>query len=213
MRECTNEEEADTIFIDFMEESGGKPVYIEIGYKERSQLKQTVEQKLDDFNKNQRSPMPIVLFEEAISYVCKIHRIIKLGKGHGMLVGEGGSGRHSLTRLAAFIAGYSLWQIEISRNYRVKEFRDDIKRWAEEAGYKGKSGVFLFSDNQIINEGFIEDINNILTVGEVPNLFSQKDDYPQIKEKMRKEYIKHHNLEKDARIFDEDLIDFFFTRV
>lgn len=52
MRECTNEEEADTIFIDFMEESGGKPVYIEIGYKERSQLKQTVEQKLDDFNKN-----------------------------------------------------------------------------------------------------------------------------------------------------------------
>lgn len=48
--------------------------------------------------------MPIVLFNEAISYVCKIHRIIKLGKGHGMLVGEGGSGRHSLTRLAAYIA-------------------------------------------------------------------------------------------------------------
>jgi dynein heavy chain len=53
--------------------------------------------------------MPIVLFNEAISYVCKIHRIIKLGKGHGMLVGEGGSGRHSLTRLAAYIASYSLW--------------------------------------------------------------------------------------------------------
>jgi len=116
--------------------------------------------------------MPIVLFEEAISYVCKIHRIIKLGKGHGLLVGEGGSGRHSLTRLAAFMADYELWQVEISRNYRVKEFRDDIKRWSEDAGYKGKSGVFLFSDNQIINEGFIEDINNILTVGEVPNLFS-----------------------------------------
>ena len=48
--------------------------------------------------------MPIVLFNEAISYVCKIYRIIKLGKGHGMLVGEGGSGRHSLTRLAAYIA-------------------------------------------------------------------------------------------------------------
>lgn len=109
MRECTNEEETDTIFVDFMEESGGKPVYIEIGYKERAQLKHTVESKLDEYNKNQRSSMPIVLFEEAISYVCKIHRIIKLGKGHGMLVGEGGSGRHSLTRLAAFIAGYSLW--------------------------------------------------------------------------------------------------------
>ena len=53
--------------------------------------------------------MHIVLFEEAIGYVCKIHRIIKLGKGHGMLVGEGGSGRHSLTKLAACIAKYELW--------------------------------------------------------------------------------------------------------
>lgn len=50
--------------------------------------------------------MPIVLFQEAISYTCKIHRIIRLGKGHGMLIGEGGSGRHSLTKLATFIAGY-----------------------------------------------------------------------------------------------------------
>jgi dynein heavy chain len=29
----------------------------------------------------------------------------------------------------------------------MKEFRDDIKRWDEEAGFKNKSGVFLFSDN------------------------------------------------------------------
>lgn len=58
--------------------------------------------------------------------------------------------------------------------------------------FENQSGVFLFSDNQIINEGFIEDINNILTVGEVPNLFSQKDDYPNIKEKMKKKYIEHH---------------------
>jgi dynein heavy chain len=50
--------------------------------------------------------MDIVLFEEAITYTCRIHRIIKLSKGHGMLVGEGGSGRHSLTKLAAYIAKY-----------------------------------------------------------------------------------------------------------
>lgn len=55
--------------------------------------------------------MNIVLFEDAISYVCKIHRIIKLGKGHGMLVGEGGSGRHSLTKLAAFIAEYNIFEV------------------------------------------------------------------------------------------------------
>ena len=67
-----------------------------------------MEGKLKEYNAA-FSAMNIVLFTDAMQYVCKINRIIKLGKGHGMLVGEGGSGRHSLTRLAAFIAGYSVW--------------------------------------------------------------------------------------------------------
>jgi len=73
-------------------------------------LKKIVEDKLLEFNEKARSQaMNIVLFNDAINYICKIHRIIKLGKGHGLLVGEGGSGRHSLTKLAAYIAGYNVW--------------------------------------------------------------------------------------------------------
>ena len=146
MKECSNENEDDTIFADFMEESGGK--YVEVPYKERDNMKQYVEQKLKEYNnKTKASAMNIVLFQEALHYVCKINRIIKLGKGHGMLVGEGGAGRHSLTRLASFIADYRVWEIEVSKHYKMKEFREDVKRWAEEAGFKNKSGVFIFSDN------------------------------------------------------------------
>jgi dynein heavy chain len=29
----------------------------------------------------------------------------------------------------------------------MKDFREDIKKWCEEAGFKNKSGVFIFSDN------------------------------------------------------------------
>jgi dynein heavy chain len=29
----------------------------------------------------------------------------------------------------------------------MKEFREDIKKWCEEAGFKGVSGTFIFSDN------------------------------------------------------------------
>lgn len=35
--------------------------------------------------------------------------------------------------------------------------------------------AFLFSDTQIINESFVEDINNMLNSGEVPNIFANDE--------------------------------------
>lgn len=40
------------------------------------------------------------------------------------------------------------------------------------AGVDGKQTVFLFSDNQIKEESFVEDINMILNTGDVPNIFA-----------------------------------------
>ena len=73
--------------------------------------------------------------------------------------------------------------------------------------------MFLFSDNEIINDGFVEDLNNILTVGEIPNLFSPKDDLPVIREKIKREYLTEKKLNKDARVHDDELNEFFFSRV
>ena len=208
MRECTNDELDDTIFIDFLDE-GAKDIYQEVMYNQRDELKKVAEEKLEKFNEEKKGQsMNIVLFQDALNYLCKIYRIIKLSKGHGMLIGEGGSGRHSLTKLAAYIAEYQTWQVSITKNYKLNEFREDIKRWVEEAGIKGKPGVFLFSDNEAVQEQFLEDINNILTVGEVPNLFT-KDEYQSIKERIKKVYLREHGLEKDAKVSDDKLLDFF----
>jgi len=43
-------------------------------------------------------------------------------------------------------------------------------------GVDQKQTVFLFSDTQISNEAFVEDINNILNNGEIPNLYVAADD-------------------------------------
>ena len=49
-------------------------------------------------------------------------------------MGVGGSGRQSLTRIATFMAEYSLFTIEISRSYTLVEWREDLRSVLKRAG-------------------------------------------------------------------------------
>ena len=76
---------------------------------------------------------------------------------------------------AAHLADFRVFQIEITKNYRVLEWREDLKTVLKIAGYEMKPVVFLFVDTQITDEIFLENVNNILSSGEVPNLLEDSD--------------------------------------
>ena len=51
----------------------------------------------------------------------------------------------------------------------------DLKKLYYQCGVENKPTVFLFTDTQVAEESFLEDINNILSSGEVPNLYKAEE--------------------------------------
>jgi len=178
----------DLLFCDFLSEPIGtaddaQPPYEEV--QDRRELKLFFEEKLEDYNMEPGFiPMDLVLFRDAIGHICRVARVLKQPRGNVMLVGVGGSGRQSLSRLAAYVCEQRVFQIEISKQYRSAEFHEDLKTLYMTTGGEGKSTTFIFSDTQLKEESFLEDINNILSSGEVPNLFT-KDEKLQVFEAVR----------------------------
>ena len=82
--------------------------------------------------------MNLVLFDDALEHLTRVHRVIRMDQGHALLVGVGGSGRQSVARLAAFAAGCDIFEITLSRGYGEEEFREDLKTLYHKLGIENK---------------------------------------------------------------------------
>ncbi|WAR10683.1 DYH7-like protein [Mya arenaria] len=145
------------VYCDFADPKSDSKHYVEV--RDLEQLRHVVEGYLDEFNNMSKKPMNLVLFRFAIEHVSRIARIVKQPRSHALLV-------------------------EISKSYTSVEWREDLKRILRKATETDNHGVFLFSDTQIKQESFLEDINNLLNAGEVPSLYPL-DEKQEICEKMR----------------------------
>lgn len=174
---------------------------------DHKKLREQMEEFLNYYNQITSVKMNLVLFMAAIETVVKVVRIIKQPYGNVLLVGVGGSGRKSMTQLAICIAEYVQFEVEVSKNFGMNDWRDQIKKLFFQAGLENKPTVFLFNDTQIANEGFLEDINNLLNNGDVPNLMETEEKQNIL------ENLKDLAITQKRGTSPEEIYAFFIERV
>ena len=155
-KEVVGVEVTHLIYADFMIPNAEPRLYSEV--TDTQKMVSVVEEYLDDYNATNTKKMPLVMFVDAVSHVARISRTVRQPLGNALLLGVGGSGRQSLTRLAAYMGELECFQIEITKSYGKVEWRDDLKKVLLKTGEEGKQLVFLFSDTQIVKESFLEDV-------------------------------------------------------
>uniref|UniRef100_A0A8C5X999 Dynein axonemal heavy chain 17 n=2 Tax=Malurus TaxID=55806 RepID=A0A8C5X999_9PASS len=137
-------------------------------------LSNLLAEALDSYNEV-NAAMNLVLFEDAVSHICRISRILESPRGNALLVGVGGSGKQSLARLAAHISTLSVFQITLRKGYSTADLKLDLATQYLKAAVKNIPSVFLMTDSQVSEESFLVLINDFLASGEVPGLFQDAD--------------------------------------
>ncbi|KAF7660832.1 hypothetical protein LDENG_00274280 [Lucifuga dentata] len=196
------------IFGDFISMGASKEDRVYEDLTDMEKIQTVLQDYLDDYNMTFSKEIKLVFFQDAIEHVSRIARMIRQERGNALLVGVGGTGKQSLTRLAAHMCGYRCFEIELTRGYNYSSFHEDLRKLYKLAGLEGKDMVFLFTDTQIVVEEFLEDINNMLNSGEVPSLF-EKDELEAVLSATRPK-AKEAGISEGNR---DEVFQFFISRV
>ncbi|MED6290068.1 Dynein heavy chain 11, axonemal, partial [Characodon lateralis] len=139
-----------------------------------STLRTILTEALESYNELYPA-MNLVLFEDAMQHVCRISRILEAPRSHGLLVGVGGSGKQSLTRLAAYMSSVEVFQITLRKGYSTQDLKVDLAGLLLKAGVKNQRVTLLLTDAQIPDDRFLVIINHLLASGEVPEIFCEEE--------------------------------------
>jgi len=68
--------------------------------------------------------------------------------------------------MCVYSAEYDLFQIELSKNYGLTEWHDDLKKVMLKAGVENNPVVFLFSDTQVglLNQSINQSVRQSISI-------------------------------------------------
>merc|ERR1719261_2428223 len=132
-------------------------------------------------------------------HMLRISRLVEMPRGSALLVGVGGSGKQSLTRLSSYIANAFCFQITLTKTYNTSSLMEDLRTMYRSAGHQRKPTVFLFTESEIKDEIFLELVNSVLMTGEVAGLFA-KDEMMGMTADLRNAFIKERPDQEETQV-------------
>ena len=184
--------------------------------KSYDDLKKEIDEHLQRYN-DEKGDLPLVLFDDAIMDICRIARIISNSCSHALLVGVGGSGKQSLSRLACFIKDIDISMPNLSgTDYNNEAFLLDMRNLMMKSVLKSAESpmCFLINDNHIIDEYFLVYINNFLSSYWVDEIFETRQDLEAQMVKFLKSGAPNLGFTKSASDYTmEGLFNYLIYRV
>ena len=117
----------------------------------------------------------MLLFPEIIDHIASAERILTKPGGNMLLIGDSGVGRRTSTTLACFMLRIQMKTINLSQKYNQDTFANDMKEILKIAGVDGKAICLYLEDHQFLISSFLEDINGLLSSGDISGLFTLQD--------------------------------------
>ena len=131
------------------------------------------------------------IFKYSLENISKVCRRLSQGNGNVILLGEPGTGRELVTRVACILKKAHFYTPIINHKFTNEMWKDDFKALMKKAGGHGQCCV-LFLNPEFMDCGrFLNDVNSFLTDYELPNLFSIEECY-EINEQVHS-YLKEIN--------------------
>ena len=117
----------------------------------------------------------LVVLPEILGWISRVDRVLSTPGGSMLLCGRSGVGRREVVSLCAYALRMHMVELKMTRDYGMREFKQEIKAAMILAGVQGESVMFFIEDHNFTDSTFLEIINSILAGGESPGLFTMEE--------------------------------------
>ncbi|KAH0539600.1 hypothetical protein KQX54_006018 [Cotesia glomerata] len=195
------------IFANFMDvdKEPSNRRYEEITSKDA--LKNKIVFYLNEFNQKFDKKLDLLILSDVLKHLVRVCRVLATPGGHLLMLCTGGSGRKSLTQLAAFMEKQSFSELTVNPYYNLEKWRSDLKKVLKSCGGCGRDSTY-FVVGRFVQDKYLEDISSLMTTGEIPGLISAEE---------RQSIIEIARLpaqkgDRNLEIATTEVMDYFFNQ-